>query len=99
MPAIWVIILSSFLLWILGLALGWGGWTWVFLVIAIGGVGFVYSRRMGKLFFWAAVLLSALIWIVGLAQGWAGWIWIFFVITVLGLLPLVLSLTGRKVRL
>ena len=44
------VLVVFFLLWILGLALGWGGWLWVFFVVwllalATSVVAFIGSRH------------------------------------------------------
>ncbi|MCJ7521831.1 MAG: hypothetical protein MUP21_06415 [Dehalococcoidia bacterium] len=32
---VWIVLGVAALLWILGLALGWGGWLWIFFVIGL----------------------------------------------------------------
>ena len=35
---LWIVLLASLLIWILGLALGWGGWVWIFFAIGLAGL-------------------------------------------------------------
>ena len=35
---LWVAVFVLLLLWIIGLALGWGGWIWVLFVIGLGAL-------------------------------------------------------------
>ena len=35
MQMLWAVFLVSLIVWIAGLAAGWGGWVWVFFVIAL----------------------------------------------------------------
>ena len=42
MLAIWAMVALFALLWIIGLAVSWGGWVWVFFVIALAGLAVNY---------------------------------------------------------
>ncbi|UCG83057.1 MAG: hypothetical protein JSW38_12955 [Dehalococcoidia bacterium] len=46
---VWIVLGVAALLWILGLALGWGGWHWIFFVIALAAATVTFftlaSRR------------------------------------------------------
>jgi len=39
MQMLWAVFLVSLIVWIAGLAAGWGGWVWVFFVIAFTTLG------------------------------------------------------------
>ena len=39
MQMLWAVFLVSLIVWIAGLAAGWGGWVWVFFVIALATLG------------------------------------------------------------
>ena len=43
MGILWLLLAISLLIWILGLALSWGGWIWIFFVVALiaGGVNII----------------------------------------------------------
>jgi hypothetical protein len=32
---IWIIILALFVLWLVGLAVNWGSWLWIFFIVAV----------------------------------------------------------------
>lgn len=43
-----IVFLAALLIWILGLALSWGGWIWVFFVIWLIAGGGIIIGRTGK---------------------------------------------------
>jgi hypothetical protein len=45
---VWIAFGIAALLWILGLALGWGGWIWIFFVIALAAAGINYLTLASK---------------------------------------------------
>ena len=36
--SLWVLFFIALLIWILGLALSWGGWIWIFFVLGLAAV-------------------------------------------------------------
>jgi len=39
MQLLWLVFSVALIVWIVGLAVGWGGWVWVFFVIALATLG------------------------------------------------------------
>ena len=45
---IWIVSILLLLLWIIGLAAGWGGWLWIFFVIGLAGIVTNVAAIQGK---------------------------------------------------
>ncbi len=48
MQVLWLVALVFFILWIIGLSVGWGGWLWVFFVIWAGAAVINILALSGK---------------------------------------------------
>jgi hypothetical protein len=48
MQVLWGVALLFFILWIIGLAVGWGGWLWIFFVIWVAAAVLNVLALWGK---------------------------------------------------